>query len=86
MEQSNTFRIKPDADGDGHQNRSQYEVGRVLKAAKRRRVLARQSGREDSALRNNVTQFAHRHTFELAASLLAIVMIGGGIAGAARLA
>ena len=56
------------------------------KRAQRQQVVAPQAGEEPSMYRNVVTRFAHRHTLEIAASLLAVVVVGGGIASAITLA
>lgn len=65
--------------------RSQDFVASADKA-RRRKIVAPQIRQVVTAQPNRVTRFAHRNTLELAASLVTVVVIGGGIASAALLA
>lgn len=52
------------------------------KRARRRQVVGPQTGEQPAMHRNVVTRFTAKHTLEMAASLLAVVVIGGGITSA----
>ena len=64
--------------------RSQDFVASADKA-RRRKIIAPQSRQIVTPQPNRVTRFAHRNTFELAASLVTVVVIGGGIVSAVLL-
>ena len=61
------------------------EAAARARRARRRQIAGPRSGEDVSVYPNRISRLVNVHAFELAASLVALVVIGGGIASAALL-